>query len=244
MDSPGIVFADGDSTATALRNCVNVDEMVDVITPVQAILERCPQSYLMQLYSIPRFKSGDAMSFLALIAKATGKLKKGGIPNIDAAARGIIFDWNFGKIRYYCNPPKLTNSKLESESRIVSSFGSSFDINNLGEEDIKVLDELESYQDQEDSGGFGVDAVGSGIDFNINEMAESGGGRSSSSSMSMDNTGKSSARFEGGGGGGAAVASGDMDTNADSSTSTKKKTSAKGKKGGSSASYDFNTDFK
>lgn len=43
IDSPGIVFADGDSAATALRNCVNVEEMVDVLTPVQSILDRCPQ---------------------------------------------------------------------------------------------------------------------------------------------------------------------------------------------------------
>jgi nuclear GTP-binding protein len=43
IDSPGIVFADGDSAATALRNCVNVEEMEDVLTPVQAILEKCPQ---------------------------------------------------------------------------------------------------------------------------------------------------------------------------------------------------------
>ena len=46
IDSPGIVFADGDSAATALRNCVNVEEMEDVLTPVQAILDRCPQGYL------------------------------------------------------------------------------------------------------------------------------------------------------------------------------------------------------
>jgi len=34
--------------------------------------------YLMQLYSIPRFKDKDSLAFLALVAKATGKLKKGG----------------------------------------------------------------------------------------------------------------------------------------------------------------------
>lgn len=72
IDSPGIVFADGDSSATALRNCVNVEEMVDVLTPIQAILDRCPQAYLMQLYAIPKFKSSDCMGFLALVAKITG----------------------------------------------------------------------------------------------------------------------------------------------------------------------------
>jgi ribosome biogenesis GTPase A len=35
IDSPGIVFADGNTTATALRNCVNVEEMIDVYTPIQ-----------------------------------------------------------------------------------------------------------------------------------------------------------------------------------------------------------------
>lgn len=49
IDSPGIVFADGQTAATALRNCVNVDSLADVITPVQAILDRCPASYLMQV---------------------------------------------------------------------------------------------------------------------------------------------------------------------------------------------------
>lgn len=34
IDSPGIVFADGNTTATALHNCVNVEEMIEVYTPV------------------------------------------------------------------------------------------------------------------------------------------------------------------------------------------------------------------
>lgn len=77
----GVVFADGDSAATSLRNCVNVEELEDVITPVQAILDRCPQAYLMQLYMIPKYKANDCLSFLALVAKVSGRLKKGGIPN-------------------------------------------------------------------------------------------------------------------------------------------------------------------
>ena len=87
IDSPGIVFADGNSTTTALRNCVNVEDLADVFSPVQAILEKCPQPYLMQLYSIPKFKSQDVMAFLGLVGKSLGKLKKGGVPNTDAAAR-------------------------------------------------------------------------------------------------------------------------------------------------------------
>ena len=149
LDSPGIVFADGDSTATALRNCVSVEEMEDIYTPVQAILEKCPSAYLMQLYGIPRFRDGDFMGFLALIARATGKLKKGGIPNVDAAARAVIHDWNDGKIKYYCIPPAVTTDRLstredevilESDTRILDSFSRELNVDDLARGVLTALD--------------------------------------------------------------------------------------------------------
>lgn len=151
LDCPGVVFADGDSTATTLRNCVNVEEVEDVYAPVQAILERCPQQYLMQLYSIPKFKALDCMGFLALVAKVTGKLKKGGIPNVDQAGRSILHDWNGGKIKYYCKPPETaantsakSNQSLKLESKIVSSFSDEMDISDLQQEsDDRMLEALD-----------------------------------------------------------------------------------------------------
>ena len=146
LDSPGIVFADGDSAATALRNCVNVEEMEDTITPIQAILTKCPQQYLMQLYSIPSFNPEDSTSFLALVARANGKLKKGGIPNIDAAAKLVLHDWNDGKIKYYCKPPKSVSGggAGEGDSMILSSFTDTLDVDGLKEEDIRILDAIDS----------------------------------------------------------------------------------------------------
>lgn len=152
LDSPGVVFADGDTGTTILRNCVNVDEMIDLISPIEAILERCPASYLMQLYSIPKFQQNDCLSFLSLVARSTGKLKKGGIPNIDAAAKSILHDWNNGKIKYYCKPPTMINTKITPEiirreeesgdTKILTTFGNQINFDNLNENDIKVLDEL------------------------------------------------------------------------------------------------------
>lgn len=130
IDSPGVVFADGDTAATALRNCVNVEDMEDVMTPVQAILDKCPAGYLMQLYAIPKFPQKDAHSFLASVAKSIGKLKKGGIPNIDAAARTVLHDWNQGKIKFYCKPPAVADrnpqhdglSSLKNETQLISTM--------------------------------------------------------------------------------------------------------------------------
>eukprot|EP01038_Epipyxis_sp_PR26KG_P006905 gene6905-9457_t len=165
IDSPGIVFADGDSAATALRNCVNVEELNDILTPIQAILDRCPQDYLMQLYSIPRFKEKDCISFLALVAKSTGKLKKGGIPNTDAAGRTILHDWNNGKIKYYCKPPKVIKlSANETESKIINHFSNEFDIDELRDEDIRVINELNT---NENESYFSINDNGNNIDMAV-----------------------------------------------------------------------------
>lgn len=155
LDSPGVVFADGDTGSTILRNCVNVDEMVDLISPIEAILQRCPASYLMQLYSIPKFQQNDCMSFLALVARSTGKLKRGGIPNIDAAAKGILHDWNGGKIKYYCKPPTIQRPSQEviqqeqesGDTKILSSFGAQINFDEMNENDIRVLDALNRVDD-------------------------------------------------------------------------------------------------
>lgn len=152
IDSPGIVFADGDGAAVALRNCVNVDCLADVTTPIQAILDRCPAAYLMQLYCVPRFK--DCASFLTLVARATGKLKKGGVPNTDAAARGVLHDWNTGKIKYYCKPPKRQAGGLEG-SQILDAFSTELDVD--GMQEVRVLaalgDELCDYVSMDEVAG-------------------------------------------------------------------------------------------
>ena len=39
-------------------------------------------------YNIPEFSDCD--EFLSLLAKRTGRLKKGGVPNLNAAARNVL----------------------------------------------------------------------------------------------------------------------------------------------------------
>jgi nuclear GTP-binding protein len=45
------------------------------------------------------------MEFLQHLALRLGRLRKGGVPNVEAAARIVLNDWNCGKISYYCQPP-------------------------------------------------------------------------------------------------------------------------------------------
>ncbi|MCI09788.1 guanine nucleotide-binding-like protein, partial [Trifolium medium] len=62
-----------------------------------------------------------------IVATVRGKLKKGGIVDIDAAARIVLHDWNEGKIPYYTMPP-VRDQAEPSEAKIVSEFSKEFNI--------------------------------------------------------------------------------------------------------------------
>merc|ERR1712203_516216 len=48
-----------------------------------------------------------ASEFLAKLAISLGKLRKGGVPDRETAARMVLGDWNSGKIKYCTHPPEL-----------------------------------------------------------------------------------------------------------------------------------------
>ncbi|MGH0179946.1 UNVERIFIED_CONTAM: hypothetical protein FKN15_002947 [Acipenser sinensis] len=47
--------------------------------------------YIMQHYGVPDFRT--ALEFLALLARRQGRLKKGGVPDHDKAAKSVLLDW-------------------------------------------------------------------------------------------------------------------------------------------------------
>lgn len=61
---------------------------------MKEILKLCPANVLVTLYKVPSFESVD--DFLQRVATVRGRLKKGGIVDVDAAARIILHDWNEG----------------------------------------------------------------------------------------------------------------------------------------------------
>ena len=61
---------------------------------VKEILSLCPHEKLLSLYKVPSFSSVD--DFLQKIATLRGKLKKGGVVDVEAAARIVLHDWNEG----------------------------------------------------------------------------------------------------------------------------------------------------
>jgi len=128
LDSPGLVLASGNMSdaSVALRNAVKVETLDDPVTPVVAIIARVPRPHLMLQYGVSTFS--DTAEFLAKLAISSGKLKKGGVPDRNLAARIVLNDWNSGKIKYFTHPPEL---KTESSSQIVQEFSKDFSLDDL-----------------------------------------------------------------------------------------------------------------
>ncbi|XP_052084513.1 guanine nucleotide-binding protein-like 3 homolog [Mytilus californianus] len=142
LDSPGIVMATGTSdTSVILRNCVKLETLDDPITPVEAILKRCSKQQMILHYNIPDYKDID--EFLALLARRMGRLRKGGIPDKNKAARSIIQDWTCGKIKYFTHPPEQHTLPTHVSASLVTQMGKEFSIDDLIEVEQKTLQGLD-----------------------------------------------------------------------------------------------------
>lgn len=62
---------------------------------MKEILRLCPADKLVSIYKINNFSDVD--EFLMNVAMVRGKLKKGGVADMLAAARIVLHDWNEGK---------------------------------------------------------------------------------------------------------------------------------------------------
>jgi len=139
LDCPGIILPGGDTSsdaAAALRNAVKLEQLEDPITPIEAILARADKQQLMLHYRLSEFS--NSMEFLALLCKRMGKLKKGGVPDYETAARAVLHDWNIGNIKYYTSPPVVE----ESGVALLTSLAPEFDIDSLMDTESSVMAEL------------------------------------------------------------------------------------------------------
>ncbi|XP_062593565.1 guanine nucleotide-binding protein-like 3 homolog, partial [Saccostrea cucullata] len=139
LDSPGVVMTTSSSdTSVILRNCVKLESLEDPIEPVDAILKRCSKDQLMLHFKIPDFK--DTSEFLSLLATRQGKLKKGGIPDINKAAKMVLQEWTCGKITYYTHPPEKQTTHISAS--IVQEMSKEFNIDEILQEENSILEGL------------------------------------------------------------------------------------------------------
>ncbi|XP_029908269.1 guanine nucleotide-binding protein-like 3-like protein [Myripristis murdjan] len=140
LDCPGIVMATSTTDAAMiLRNCVKIEQLVDPLPPVEAILRRCNKAQIMEHYGVADFHT--ALEFLALLARRQGKLRKGGLPDTDKAAKSVLMDWTGGRISYFTHPPETHTLPTHVSAEIVTEMGKAFDWDELEKGNQEVLAE-------------------------------------------------------------------------------------------------------
>ncbi|KAK6957995.1 hypothetical protein Daesc_000787 [Daldinia eschscholtzii] len=131
LDSPGIVFPSTTHAGEApskksaveahahlvLLNAVPPKQIDDPVPAVALLLKRLGSSSpellqkLMDVYDLPPLMTaadGDATTdFLVQVARKRGRLGRGGVPNLAAAAMTVVTDWRDGRIQGWVDAPVL-----------------------------------------------------------------------------------------------------------------------------------------
>jgi len=104
IDCPGIV-PPGQETdeEKVLRGVVRVELVETPDDYIPAVLERSKQKYIERTYRVKNWTSPT--DFLEKLAKRSGKLLKGGEPDLKSVAKTVLNDWQRGKLPYFVPPP-------------------------------------------------------------------------------------------------------------------------------------------
>ncbi|MCJ8744390.1 hypothetical protein PDJAM_G00118160 [Pangasius djambal] len=130
LDCPGIVMTSSTSDAAViLRNCVKIEQLVDPVPAIETILRRCSKKQIMEHFGVPDFHT--TLDFLALLAHRQGKLRKGGLPDSDQAAKSVLMDWTGGRINYFTHPPETHVLPTHVSAQILTEMSKEFDWDEL-----------------------------------------------------------------------------------------------------------------
>ncbi|KAH7512501.1 hypothetical protein FEM48_Zijuj12G0097400 [Ziziphus jujuba var. spinosa] len=118
IDCPGVVYQNKDTeTDVVLKGVVRVTNLEDAAEHIGEVLKRVKKKHLERAYRIKDWV--DDNDFLVQLCKLTGKLLKGGEPDLMTAAKMVLHDWQRGKIPFFVPPPCQKDE--ESEGPIVDS---------------------------------------------------------------------------------------------------------------------------
>lgn len=110
IDCPGIVpitradFAE--DSAKVLKGVVRAEKLEAPSAYIDEVLNRVKHKYLINKYNLPTETTfSDGEEFLGILARKMGKLLRGGEPDVETAARIVLFDWQRGRIPFFVPPP-------------------------------------------------------------------------------------------------------------------------------------------
>lgn len=135
IDCPGVVpiATEDDETTTVLKGVVRVENVRNPEDHIHGILDRARPEYLKRTYEVSGWS--DSTDFLSKVAAATGKLLKGGEPDLGTVAKMVLHDWIRGRIPYYVPPPPKESGEEEDEDEEVEEADVQNEQDEQGEED-------------------------------------------------------------------------------------------------------------
>ncbi|KAL9587296.1 MAG: hypothetical protein Q9212_000343 [Teloschistes hypoglaucus] len=156
LDSPGIVFPASDGTVIngtrgkasktgnqarlVLLNAIPPKQITDPIPAITLLLERISTSQdlmnnLLTVYGVPPLVSGPngdvTTDFLVQVARKRGRLGKGGVPNLTAAAMTVITDWRDGRIQAWVEAPREGEERANDQKEVVRKWAEEFKLDGL-----------------------------------------------------------------------------------------------------------------
>uniref|UniRef100_A0A1L8DHP3 Nucleolar GTP-binding protein 2 n=1 Tax=Nyssomyia neivai TaxID=330878 RepID=A0A1L8DHP3_9DIPT len=103
IDCPGVVYPSAETdTEKVLKGVVRVELVTNPEDYVTEVLKRVRPEYIGRMYRVTKWE--DTQDFLEQLAKKTGKLLKGGEPDVAVVARMVLNDWQRGKLPFYIVP--------------------------------------------------------------------------------------------------------------------------------------------
>nr|XP_039248064.1 nucleolar GTP-binding protein 2-like [Styela clava] len=118
VDCPGIVYPSGDTeTEIILKGVIRVEHVKNPEDHIPEVLNRVKKEYISRQYQIIGWT--DHEDFLEQMARRTGKLLKGGEPDVKTVSKMILNDWQRGKIPYFIIPDWLKEKQQQMKDDLI-----------------------------------------------------------------------------------------------------------------------------
>ncbi|XP_039014118.1 nuclear/nucleolar GTPase 2-like [Hibiscus syriacus] len=117
IDCPGVVYQNSDSeTDIMLKGVVRVTNLEYTAEHIGEVLRRVKKEHLERAYKIKDWE--DENDFLVQLCQSTGKLLRGGEPDLTTGAKMILHDWQRGRISFFVPPPKQEAADSSEEPTV------------------------------------------------------------------------------------------------------------------------------
>ncbi|KHN97689.1 GTP-binding family protein [Metarhizium album ARSEF 1941] len=121
IDCPGVVPPSSNDTPTdlVLRGVVRVERVEHPEQYISTVLDRVKRHHMEKTYDLKGWT--NAVELLELMARKSGRLLRGGEPDLDGVAKMVLNDFMRGKIPWFTAPPstdKNTNGIIDHNGKL------------------------------------------------------------------------------------------------------------------------------